>query len=53
MLTSSHGGAVVTGRRGEYLGVVDFDTVTGHMRAIEEQVQTAGQDEPEPSGDSA
>ena len=53
MLTSSHGGAVVTGRRGEYLGVVDFDTVTGHMRAVEEQVQTAGQDEPEPSRDSA
>jgi osmoprotectant transport system ATP-binding protein len=53
MLTSSHGGAVVTGRRGEYLGVVDFDTVTGHMRAIEEQVQAAGQDEPRPSGDSA
>jgi len=38
MLTSSHGGAVVTGRRGEYLGVVDFDTVTSHMRATEEQV---------------
>ena len=53
MLTASHGGAVVTGRRGEYLGVVDFDTVTGHMRAIEEQVQAAGQDEPEPSGGSA
>ncbi|MGE5720771.1 MAG: ABC transporter ATP-binding protein [Nocardioidaceae bacterium] len=53
MLTSSHGGAVVTGRRGEYLGVVDFDTVTGHMRAVEEQVQAAGQDEPEPSRDSA
>jgi len=48
MLTSSHGGAVVTGRRGEYLGVVDFGTVTGHMRAVEEQVQAA-----EPSGDSA
>ena len=53
MLTAGHGGAVVTGRRGEYLGVVDFDTVTGHMRAIEEQVQAAGQDEPEPSGGSA
>jgi osmoprotectant transport system ATP-binding protein len=53
MLTSSHGGAVVTGRRGEYLGVVDFDTVTGHMRAIEEQVQAAGQDQPELSEDSA
>jgi osmoprotectant transport system ATP-binding protein len=37
MLTSSHAGAVVTGRRGEYLGVVDFDTVTGHMRAAEAQ----------------
>jgi osmoprotectant transport system ATP-binding protein len=38
MLTSSHGGAVVTGRRGEYLGVVDFDTVTSHMRATEQQI---------------
>ena len=25
MLTSSHAAAVVTGRRDEYLGVVDFD----------------------------
>jgi len=49
MLTSSHGGAVVTGRRGEYLGVVDFGTVTGHMRAVEEQAQAAA----EPSGGSA
>jgi osmoprotectant transport system ATP-binding protein len=37
MLTSSHAGAIVCGNRDEYLGVVDFDSVTGHMRAIEEE----------------
>ncbi|MEV7428090.1 ABC transporter ATP-binding protein [Nocardioides sp. NPDC092400] len=37
MLTSSHGAAVVCGDRDQYLGVVDFDLVTGHMRALEEQ----------------
>jgi osmoprotectant transport system ATP-binding protein len=39
MLTSSHGGAVVTGRRDQYLGVVDFTAVTEHMRAVERQLQ--------------
>ena len=28
MLSHSHGGAVVTGDRDQYLGVVDFDAVT-------------------------
>jgi len=37
MLTSSHGGAVVTGSRGEYLGVVNFDAVTGLIQEAEEQ----------------
>jgi osmoprotectant transport system ATP-binding protein len=35
MLTSSHGAAIVTGRRDEFLGVVDFATVT-------QQIQAAG-----------
>jgi osmoprotectant transport system ATP-binding protein len=43
MLTASHGAAVVTGRRGEYLGVVDFDTVTGHMRAASEHHAEVGE----------
>ena len=37
MLSSSHGGAVVTGERDQYLGVVDFDAVTCHIRHLEEQ----------------
>ncbi|MCW2757302.1 MAG: transporter ATP-binding protein [Nocardioidaceae bacterium] len=36
MLTNSHGGAVVTGDRDAYLGVVDFLAVTDHMRAMQE-----------------
>ena len=48
MLTSSHGGAVVTGRRDEYRGVIDFDTVTDHMRAAEKAAveQLAAEAEP-------
>lgn len=42
MLTSGHGGAIVCGGRDEYLGVVDFDSVTGHMRSVEQQAQAAG-----------
>ena len=42
MLTSSHGGAVVTGRRDQYLGVIDFTAVTEHMRAVERQLQEGG-----------
>jgi osmoprotectant transport system ATP-binding protein len=37
MLSSSHGGAVVTGDRDQYLGVVDFRAVTEHVRHMEEQ----------------
>ncbi|GAA1478354.1 betaine/proline/choline family ABC transporter ATP-binding protein [Nocardioides aestuarii] len=37
MLSSSHGGAVVTGDRDQYLGVIDFRAVTGHVQAMEEQ----------------
>ena len=41
MLTSSHGGAVVTGRRDEYLGVVDFESVTQQIRTTTEDAQEA------------
>jgi osmoprotectant transport system ATP-binding protein len=41
MLTSSHGGAIVTGRRDEYLGVVDFESVTHQIRATVEDAQEA------------
>jgi osmoprotectant transport system ATP-binding protein len=37
MLSSSHGGAVVTGDRDQYLGVVVFDAVTDHIRMLEAQ----------------
>ncbi|MCY7397198.1 MAG: ABC transporter ATP-binding protein [Nocardioides sp.] len=37
MLSSSHGAAVVTGDRDQYLGVVDFRSVTEHIRMLEEQ----------------
>ncbi|WP_340539685.1 ABC transporter ATP-binding protein [Nocardioides sp. GXZ039] len=35
MLSSSHGGAVVTGDRDQYLGVVDFASVTDYIRTME------------------
>jgi osmoprotectant transport system ATP-binding protein len=41
MLTSSHGGAIVTGRRDEFLGVVDFESVTNQIRATVEDAQEA------------
>ncbi|HEY9290338.1 MAG TPA: ABC transporter ATP-binding protein [Microlunatus sp.] len=41
MLTDSHGGAVVTGRRDEYLGVVNFQAVTEHMVAAAAEAQAA------------
>ncbi|WP_051217943.1 ABC transporter ATP-binding protein [Nocardioides insulae] len=41
MLTSSFGSAVVTGERDRYLGLIDFDTVVSHMRAVEESAQEA------------
>ncbi len=34
MLTSSHGGAIVTGRREEFLGVASFASVTRQIRSI-------------------
>jgi osmoprotectant transport system ATP-binding protein len=37
MLSSSHGGAVVTGERDQYRGVIDFRAVTEHVQAMEEQ----------------
>jgi osmoprotectant transport system ATP-binding protein len=59
MLTDSHGGAIVTGRRDEYLGVIDFKSVTDHMVATTAQVQAEqedadqdhnGQDHQQPAG---
>ncbi|MEV5000986.1 ABC transporter ATP-binding protein [Nocardioides sp. LML1-1-1.1] len=35
MLSSSHGGAVVTGDRDQFVGVIDFAAVTDHVRALE------------------
>ncbi|WP_370289632.1 ATP-binding cassette domain-containing protein [Nocardioides sp.] len=35
MLSSSHGGVIVTGDRNQFLGVVDFASVTDHVRALE------------------
>jgi osmoprotectant transport system ATP-binding protein len=43
MLTSSHGGALVTGDNDRYLGVVDFTAVVEHMRVM----QTAAQEKSE------
>ena len=39
MLSSSHGGAVVTGDRDQYLGVVYFDAVTTYIRSLEAEGQ--------------
>ena len=41
MLTSSHAGAVVTGRRDEYLGVIDFESVTRQIQSTVEDAQEA------------
>ena len=41
MLTSSHGGAIVTGDRDQFLGVIDFASVTDHMRLLEQQAAEA------------
>ncbi|GAA2142903.1 betaine/proline/choline family ABC transporter ATP-binding protein [Nocardioides koreensis] len=43
MLTSTHGGAVVTGDRDQFLGVVDFTSVTDHMRQLEQAAETGGE----------
>jgi osmoprotectant transport system ATP-binding protein len=39
MLNSSYGAAVVTGRRDEFLGVVDFASVTRHIQETARQVE--------------
>jgi osmoprotectant transport system ATP-binding protein len=41
MLTSRHGGAIVCGDRDQYLGIVDFDSVTDRMRLVEHEVALA------------
>ncbi|TQL69065.1 osmoprotectant transport system ATP-binding protein [Nocardioides albertanoniae] len=38
MLASSYGGAIVNDSRDQYLGVADFESVTGHMRTVEKAV---------------
>ena len=42
MLSSSHGAAVVTGERNQYLGVIGFEAVTEYMRALEEKAGHGG-----------
>ncbi|MDT0201682.1 ATP-binding cassette domain-containing protein [Nocardioides sp. AE5] len=37
MLTAAHSKAIVTGDRDRYLGVLDFETVTEHMRSAERE----------------
>jgi osmoprotectant transport system ATP-binding protein len=49
MLTSGHGGVVVTGRRDEYLGVVDFERVTELVQATQASHAEEGPD----AGDAA
>ncbi len=39
MLSNSHGGAVVTGDRDQYLGVVVFDAVTEYIRSLEAEAE--------------
>ena len=41
MLTSSHGAAVVTGHRGQYLGVLNFTAVTDYMQAQQQAIEEA------------
>ena len=50
MLSSSHGAAVVTGNRDQYLGVVDFDAVTSHIRMLEEQAAESSSAPPAEGG---
>ncbi|NYG57196.1 osmoprotectant transport system ATP-binding protein [Nocardioides daedukensis] len=53
MLTATHSKAIVTGDRDRYLGVIDFESVTEHMRQTErdaaERVEQAGHEQPEDS----
>ena len=39
MLTSTHGGAIVTGDNDRYLGVVDFGAVVDRMREMQDEAQ--------------
>lgn len=39
MLVSGHGGAVVTGDRDHYLGVIDFKTVTDYIEAMQREAE--------------
>ena len=49
MLSSSHAAAIVTGDKDEYLGVVDFESVTQHIRSQEAAAaQAAEAPEPRP-----
>jgi osmoprotectant transport system ATP-binding protein len=41
MLTSSHGGAIVCGDRDQYVGIIDFDSVTDRMRSVEREAAAA------------
>lgn len=50
MLTDSHGGAVVTGRRDEYLGVIEFGSVTDLMIATTEQAKADVSEQSEETG---
>ena len=42
MLTSSHGATVVTGRREEFVGVVDFASVTRQIQLLQEAAEQDG-----------
>ncbi len=44
MLTSSYGGAIVTGPRGEYHSIVSFDTVTDFISDINRQLADDGEE---------
>ena len=45
MLAASHGGVLVTGRRDEFLGVLEFDTVTEHIQTLTREARTGESDE--------
>lgn len=45
MLASSHGGVLVTGRRDEFVGLLQFDTVTEHIRSVTAEARRADHDE--------
>ncbi|UAL29155.1 ABC transporter ATP-binding protein [Nocardioides rotundus] len=53
MLTSTHSAVIVTGDRGRYLGLLDFDTVTGHLReaGAEAERNAAANDGATPAGE--